>query len=115
MPRLTGTELARVVAPLRPEVPILLYTGYRDGVPQSELAAGGIRAVLDKPVDPAALHEQLQRYLRSGVARKTACAAADPARLRAATPSTCRRRGAARRRSAAARRGRCPGRSCARE
>jgi len=65
MPRLTGTELARAVAPLRPEVPILLYTGYRDGVPQSELAAGGIRAVLDKPVDPAALHEQLQRHLRS--------------------------------------------------
>ena len=63
MPRLTGTELARAVATLRPEVPILLYTGYRDGVPQAELSAGGIRAVLDKPVDPVALHAQLQRHL----------------------------------------------------
>jgi len=63
MPHLTGTELARAIATLRPKVPILLYTGYRDGAPQAELSAGRIRAVLDKPVDPAALHEQLKRHL----------------------------------------------------
>ncbi|RPH62623.1 MAG: response regulator, partial [Burkholderiales bacterium] len=72
MPHLTGTELARIVAPLRPDVPILLYTGYRDGVSQAELSAGGIRAVLDKPVDPAALHAQLQRHLGSPGVRQVA-------------------------------------------
>jgi CheY-like chemotaxis protein len=63
MPRLTGTELARHLAPLRPEMPILLYTGYRDGVSPSDLNTSGVRAVLDKPVDPQALHAQLHRYL----------------------------------------------------
>jgi len=65
MPRLTGTELARQLAPLRPEMPILLYTGYRDGVSPSDLDTSGVRAVLDKPIDPSALHAQLHRYLGS--------------------------------------------------
>ncbi|MCL4183270.1 MAG: PAS domain S-box protein [Burkholderiaceae bacterium] len=63
MPHLTGTGLARAIATLRPDVPVLLYTGYRDGVSPADLGAGGIRAVLDKPVDPALLHAQLERYL----------------------------------------------------
>jgi PAS domain S-box-containing protein len=63
MPNLTGTELARAVATVCPDVPVLLYTGYRDGVPSAELAASGIRAVLDKPVDPSLLYAQLDRYL----------------------------------------------------
>ncbi len=69
MPRLTGTELARAVAPARPDVPILLYTGYRDGVAATELEAGGVRAVLDKPVDPSLLYAQLQRHLPRRSAR----------------------------------------------
>lgn len=63
MPRLTGAELASLAAALRPDMPALLYTGYRDGLSKSELDASGVRAVLDKPVDPEALHAQLRRHL----------------------------------------------------
>jgi len=63
MPRLTGAELAGQLAEIRPGIPALLYTGYRDGISKAELDASGVRAVLDKPVDPAALHAQLRRHL----------------------------------------------------
>jgi len=63
MPRLTGAELASLAAGWRPDMPALLYTGYRDGLSKAELDASGVRAVLDKPVDPNALHAQLRRHL----------------------------------------------------
>ena len=68
MPRLTGTELARRVFALRPGIPILIYTGYRDAVAPEALADSCVRAVLDKPVDPMALRQLLCEHLSSGEA-----------------------------------------------
>lgn len=65
MPGLTGTELARRVSALRPGVPILIYTGYRDAVAPEALVDGCVRAVLDKPVDPMALRALLREQLSS--------------------------------------------------
>ncbi len=56
MPQLTGTQLARSLAALRPGLPIVLYTGYREAVSDDDLAGLEVLAVLEKPVDPAALH-----------------------------------------------------------
>jgi PAS domain S-box-containing protein len=63
MPRLTGLELARTIAAARPDLPVLLCSGYGAELDASALAAARVRGVLDKPVDPALLHEHLARCL----------------------------------------------------
>ena len=63
MPRMTGIQLARALRTSRIDVPVILYTGYGEGLAQSELQAAGVQAVLRKPVDPAALQAALSRVL----------------------------------------------------
>jgi len=50
MPGLGGTELARVVHALRPDLPILLVTGSKDDVDPTEARDAGVVAVLQKPL-----------------------------------------------------------------
>jgi len=66
MPGLTGLELARLAHVRRPDLPVLLYSGNTTTLPATELAAAGVAAVLDKPVDPARLFASLAAHLRSG-------------------------------------------------
>jgi PAS domain S-box-containing protein len=63
MPRLTGLELARVLARLRPGVPVVLYTGYGEDLAAGQLEAAGVRALVKKPVDPAELLALLKTHL----------------------------------------------------
>jgi PAS domain S-box-containing protein len=63
MPGLTGLELARRVAALDPSLPVLLYTGYADGLDATRLDAHGIQALLYKPVEPVALRRQVEAAL----------------------------------------------------
>ena len=50
MPAMTGTELATALHRIRPELPIVLMTGYVEPVETRALAAAGIREVLKKPL-----------------------------------------------------------------
>ena len=62
MPRVSGGELARRVAELRPGVPVLFMSGYTG----DELAKHGMRDVsrlLEKPFTPEALLESVRRAL----------------------------------------------------
>jgi PAS domain S-box-containing protein len=59
MPRMTGLQLAHALHALRPGLPVILYTGYAEGLARSELEAAGIRKVLRKPVEPDALEAAL--------------------------------------------------------
>ena len=63
VPRMTGLELARELAAIRPEVPVILYTGYADGVMDAQVGAVGVRAMLRKPVEPAQLLALLRAHL----------------------------------------------------
>jgi CheY-like chemotaxis protein len=63
MPRMTGLELAREVAAIRPALPVILYTGYADGVLDAQVGLNGVRAVLRKPVEPAQLLALLRAHL----------------------------------------------------
>lgn len=56
MPRMTGIDLARRLALLRPDLPILLYTGYGDANLEEQIKGAGIHALLKKPI---AEHELL--------------------------------------------------------
>jgi len=49
MPGLTGLELAAACSKLRPDIPILLCTGFNETVTPEKLLAAGIREVVLKP------------------------------------------------------------------
>jgi PAS domain S-box-containing protein len=66
MPRMTGLELARAVRGLRPDLPVLLVTGYADGLRDDALVTAGVTGVLHKPVEPAELFAWLARCLAEG-------------------------------------------------
>jgi CheY-like chemotaxis protein len=63
MPGITGMSLAREIAAARPGLPVLLYTGNSERLERDELAAAGVRALLDKPVEPDELYRVLAREL----------------------------------------------------
>jgi len=50
MPELTGVELSRKVKSIRPDLPIVLFTGYSDQVSKEEAEEAGIRQYCMKPV-----------------------------------------------------------------
>ena len=55
MPGMTGLELIRQVREVRPDLPIILSSGYADEVPAETLNGLGIREVLPKPFQMQAL------------------------------------------------------------
>jgi CheY-like chemotaxis protein len=64
MPQMTGLDLAHHAAVLRPDLPVLLYSGNVEGMDDDALRRAGVRARLDKPVDPARLHSLLRQWLQ---------------------------------------------------
>jgi DNA-binding NtrC family response regulator len=63
MPRLTGVELARRLTGVRPDLPVILYTGYSDAADDEAMARSGICALLRKPVDAERLLALLRAHL----------------------------------------------------
>ena len=55
MPRMTGTELSLKLRELRPDLPVVLCTGFSDSVNEQTAHALGIRHFLNKPVAPEVL------------------------------------------------------------
>jgi signal transduction histidine kinase len=64
MPGMRGTELARAVRELRPDLPILLVTGYRSADLDREASRSGIARILDKPVHKNELERALGDLVR---------------------------------------------------
>jgi PAS domain S-box-containing protein len=63
MPELVGTELAREIRLLRPDVPIILMSGHGGAPLEHRAAAIGVREVLHKPLQRVDLAESLARAL----------------------------------------------------
>jgi signal transduction histidine kinase/ActR/RegA family two-component response regulator len=72
MPTITGTELAKSVQEIRPDVPIVMMTGYGGPLPMHRVRAAGVREVLKKPLLSAEIAECLARNLRGNRARDIA-------------------------------------------
>jgi signal transduction histidine kinase len=66
MPEMTGTELAGAMHEVRPDLAIVLMTGYDHPLRSNRLQAAGIREVLKKPLLSKALADCLRRQLASG-------------------------------------------------
>jgi PAS domain S-box-containing protein len=64
MPKLTGVELAKQMFALRPEMPVILCSGYSPAVTLESAADLGIREYLYKPVLRRDLAEALRRALQ---------------------------------------------------
>jgi DNA-binding NtrC family response regulator len=63
MPNLTGDRLACEIMALRPEMPIILCTGYSEQVGEEDAAAMGIQGFAMKPLVMAELNALIRRVL----------------------------------------------------
>jgi PAS domain S-box-containing protein len=64
MPELTGANLAREVLRIRPDLPIILYTGYSEILDEEEARSIGIRDFALKPLTVRDLAERIRRALK---------------------------------------------------
>ncbi|HEY3275734.1 MAG TPA: PAS domain S-box protein [Syntrophorhabdaceae bacterium] len=63
MPEMTGLDVARSLIEKRPDIPIILCTGYSDDISPEKAAAMGIKGFLMKPLSRAELATSLRRVL----------------------------------------------------
>jgi CheY-like chemotaxis protein len=61
MPGMTGLQLLERAAERRPRAVRMLITGWTEAIPEDAIRAVGVRAVITKPWDDAALKETLRR------------------------------------------------------
>jgi CheY-like chemotaxis protein len=66
MPNMTGDELAREILSLRPELPVIMATGYNESIDEEKAIRIGIRSLLLKPVKKATLASVLRTVLDNG-------------------------------------------------
>jgi signal transduction histidine kinase/BarA-like signal transduction histidine kinase len=66
MPGMTGVELAQQVHALRPELPVLMATGFGGDVVAEAMIGTGIRKVLQKPLTPILVTESVHALLVRG-------------------------------------------------
>ena len=50
MPNMTGDKLAMEIMKIRPDVPVILCTGFSPAITEEEAKAWGIQALLEKPL-----------------------------------------------------------------
>ena len=64
MPKLTGINLAKEVRLLNKTIPIILYTGYNEGLENSDLESAGINSFIIKPIDIEDTYDQVKSLLQ---------------------------------------------------
>ena len=60
---MTGVELAQEILRLRPDIPIILCTGFVEGIDTISTKALGIREIVRKPIISRALAQTMRRFL----------------------------------------------------
>jgi PAS domain S-box-containing protein len=63
MPRMTGIDLAQRLTLARPDLPVLLYSGYGTDIDPEHASRAGVCAVIAKPVEPHRLFEIVREHL----------------------------------------------------
>jgi signal transduction histidine kinase/ActR/RegA family two-component response regulator len=63
MPELTGSELAKAILAIRPDLPIILCTGYTAVLPEKDALALGVRRYAIKPLNTAKLAALVREVL----------------------------------------------------
>ncbi len=70
MPNLTGADLSREILRIRPDIPILLCTGYSEMISEEEAEKMGLRAFVMKPLVLRELAEMVRGVLDNRDQRK---------------------------------------------
>lgn len=68
MPQMTGDQLSRSILKIKPEMPIILCTGFSQKVPQEMVQDIGIKGMLLKPVSLTELCQMIRRALDESAA-----------------------------------------------
>lgn len=63
LPDMSGVNLARRILKIRPDLPVILFTGFSQNVDSNDIRKAGIREVVAKPVIISQLAETLRRVL----------------------------------------------------
>jgi PAS domain S-box-containing protein len=63
MPRLSGGELAREILRIKPDLPVMLCTGYSETLDEEQALAMGIKAFIMKPFSVKEISERIRRVL----------------------------------------------------
>lgn len=63
MPGMNGLDLARAITGIRPELPVIMLTGYIDHLPETEVLAAGVTELLGKPATTLELVTAIARAL----------------------------------------------------
>jgi PAS domain S-box-containing protein len=63
MPRLTGVELVKEVLAIRPEMPVILCSGYSSSLDAERIRELGVRRYLHKPLDLKGLAKEVREIL----------------------------------------------------
>jgi CheY-like chemotaxis protein len=69
MPNLTGIDLAVELLKIRPDIPVILYTGQRDASLPEKVQEAGIREFLRKPLVKLELAQAIRRVLDANAER----------------------------------------------
>lgn len=64
MPSMTGVELAKELLSIRPDIPIILSTGFSDMITKEGAEAAGIRELIMKPINTRNMAETIRRVLK---------------------------------------------------
>jgi DNA-binding NtrC family response regulator len=65
MPKATGVSLAKEIMKIRPNMPIILCTGYTEMISREEARALGIREFVMKPLVKREMAETIRRALET--------------------------------------------------
>ena len=65
MPEMTGVEFSKALAGIRPDMPIILCSGYARTLDREAARAAGVRDVVEKPTPAKALLDVIARVLAS--------------------------------------------------
>ncbi len=71
MPSMTGTELTKQIHQIRPEIPVVLTSGYSGAIDEARAARSGFVEILGKPFAMRVLAETLYRVLRQSMEVKS--------------------------------------------
>lgn len=65
MPQFTGVDFANKLMDIRPDIPVILCTGFNDAIGEEEAKAMGIRELLLKPASISELKTAIGRALKN--------------------------------------------------
>ncbi|MBU0479463.1 MAG: response regulator [Proteobacteria bacterium] len=63
MPEMDGLDLAGKMLDIRPELPVVMITGYNENINEEKARMAGVKALLHKPLDMKMLSDTLKKYL----------------------------------------------------